>query len=57
MVEHQKVFEHIKQLMNFPPILHMPTANEKFKLERDTGKTAADRVLFLFQQGQCLLIG
>ena len=39
-----------------PPVLHIPTANDNFRLESDTSKMAAGCSLFVFQQCQWMHI-
>ena len=55
--ECQISFEHITQLLIIPFLLSMLTVYDKFKIEKDTGNTAAGGALFQIQQGQCVFVG
>ena len=53
----QKVFEYIRDLLITPLLIQILMANEKFRVDSDTSKTATGGALFHFQQGQWIHIG
>ena len=47
----------IKELVITPLVLCMSISTDKFRLESNTSKTAAEGALFYFQQGQSVCSG
>ena len=55
--ECQKSFDIIKECLQKPPVLRMPTGNGIFRLESDTSREAAGGTLYQWQDEQWVLIG
>ena len=55
--ECQKSFDIIKEVLQRPPVLHMPAGTGIFRLESDTSWEAAGGTLYQWQEGQWALIG
>ena len=55
--ECQKSFDIIKECLQKPPVLRMPAGNGIFRLESDTSREAAGRMLYQWQDDQWALIG
>ena len=55
--ECQKAFDTIKQCLQEPPVLRMPTRSGYFRLESDTSREAAGGALYQLQDNQWILIG
>ena len=50
-------FQKIKQLLIEPPVLMMPSAEGKFRLESDTSREACGGALYQMQDGEWRLLG
>ena len=55
--ECQKAFDIIKQCLQKPPVLRMPTGSGYFRLKSDTSREAAGGALYQLQDNQWVLIG
>ena len=54
---HQKAFEHVKELLVKPPVLHLPGPGGRFILYCDTSKTHTGSSLWQMQDGKPRLLG
>ena len=54
---HQKAFEHVKELLVKPPVLHLPRPGGRFILYHDTSKTHTGSSLWQMQDGKPRLLG
>ena len=54
---HQKAFDHVKELLVKPPVLHLPRPSGRFILYCDTSKTHTGSSLWQMQDGKPRLLG
>ena len=54
---HQKAFEHVKELLVKPPVLHLPRPGGRFILYCDTSKTHTGSSFWQMQDGKPRLLG
>ena len=54
---HQKAFDHVKELLVKPPVLHLPRPGGRFTLYCDTSKTHTGSSLWQMQDGKPRLLG
>ena len=54
---HQKAFDHVKELLVKPPVLHLPRPGGRFILYCDTSKTHTGSSLWQMQDGKPRLLG
>ena len=54
---HQKAFDHVKELLVNPPVLHLPRPGGRFILYCDTSKTHTGSSLWQMQDGKPRLLG
>ena len=54
---HQKAFDHVKELLVKPPVLHLPRPGGRFTLYCNTSKTHTGSSLWQMQDGKPRLLG